>query len=125
MDFSLTTLYVLPNGVLAPDGFKRESLQPTQFGIFNSRYKAVTSAGDAARSPHIVFGQGRIEQVPGLTSKYSDKVSSGSLIEWYKVNASPVSKNQITYAGYDGIDETKTLKAGCDEQYSLTVRARS
>lgn len=125
MDFSLTTLYVLPNGSLAADGFKRENLKPGQFGVFNSRYKAVTTAGEAKKSPHIVFGQGRLENVPGLTSKYSDKVSPGSLIEWYKTNASPVAKNQITYAGFDGVDNTKTIKVGYDEQVSFTVRARS
>jgi hypothetical protein len=125
MDFSLTTLYVLPTGNIVADGFKRENLQPTQFGIFNSRYKAVTSAGEAKKSPYIVFGQGRIENVPGLTHKYSDKISSGSLIEWYKTSGNPVAKNQITYAGFDGVDNTKTIKAGCDEQYSLTIRARS
>ena len=125
MDFSLTTLYVLPTGNLVADNFKRENLQPTQFGIFNSRYKAVTSANEAKKSPYIVFGQGRIENVPGLTHKYSDKISSGSLIEWYKTTGNPVAKNQITYAGFDGVDNTKTLKAGCDEQYSLTIRARS
>lgn len=125
MDFSLTTLYVLPNGDLVADGFKRENLQPTQFGIFNSRYKAVTTANEAAKSPYIVFGQGRIENVPGLTHKYSDKISRGSLIEWYKTTGSPVIKNQITYAGFDGVDNTKTIKASCDEQYSLTIRGRS
>lgn len=125
MDFSLTTLYVLPTGSIVPDGFKRENLKPTQFGIFNSRYKAVTNATEASKSPYIVFGQGRIENVPGLTHKYSDKVSKGSLIEWYKTSGSPVSKNQITFAGFDGVDNTKTLKAGCDEQYSLTLRGRS
>lgn len=125
MDFSLTTLFVLPNGNLVADNFKRENLKPTQFGVFNSRYKAVTTAGEAKKSPHIVFGQGRVENVPGLTHKYSDKVSNGSLIEWYKTNASPTAKNQITYAGFDGVDSTKTIKAGCDQQYSITVRARS
>lgn len=125
MDFSLTTLFVLPNGTLVADGFKRENLKPTQFGIFNSRYRAVTSANEAVKSPHIVFGQGRVEKVPGLTHKYSDKVSKGSLIDWYKTTGSSTSKNQITYAGFDGVDNTKTLRAGCDEQYSLTVRARS
>lgn len=125
MDFSLTTLFVLPTGNLVADGFKRENLQPTQFGVFNSRYKAVTTANEAMKSPHIVFGQGRIENVPGLTHKYSDKVSRGSLIEWTKTSASEAPKNQITYAGFDGVDNTKTIKAGCNEQYSLTIRGRS
>jgi hypothetical protein len=119
MDFSLTTLFVLPNGNLATDNFKRENLKPTQFGVFNSRYKAVTTASEAKKSPH------RVENLPGLTHKYSDKVSPGSLIEWYKTNASPTAKNQITYAGFDGVDNTKTLETKCDEQYSITVRARS
>ncbi len=125
MDFSLTTLYVLPSGNLAPDGFRRENLQKTQFGIFNSRYRAVTTAGEAVKSPYIQFGQGRIENVPGLTDKYSDKFSRGSLIEWYKTNGSADIKNQITYAGFDGVDNTKTMRVSCDEEYSLTIRARS
>jgi hypothetical protein len=125
MDFSLTTLFVLPTGSIAADGFKRENLKPTQFGIFNSRYKAVTTAGEARKSPHIVFGQGRVENLPGLTHKYSDKVSAGSLIEWYKTTASPTAKNQITYAGFDGVDNDKTISVGYDEQVSLTIRARS
>ena len=125
MDFSLTTLFVLPSGSLAADGFKRENLKPGQFGIFNSRYKAVTTAGEAAKSPHIVFGQGRLENVPGLTHKYSDKVSRGSLVEWYKTTGNPNAKNQITYAGFDGVDNTKNIKVGCNEQVSLTIRARS
>lgn len=125
MDFSLTTLFVLPSGNLAPDNFKRENLQPAQFGIFNSRYKAVTNATDAAKSPYIQFGQGRIEKVMGLGSKYSDKVSPRSLIEWYKVTGSKENKDQITYVGFDGVDLTKTLKASCDQQYSVTVNAFS
>lgn len=125
MDFSLTTLFVLPNASLVPANFKRENLKPTQFGVFNSRYKAVVDAAGANASPYIVFGQGRIENVPGLTHKYSDKLNKASLIEWNKTEASPTAKSQITFAGYDGVDETKTLKAGPDEQYSLTVRARS
>lgn len=125
MDFSLTTLYVLPNGNLVPTGFKRETLQPTQFGVFNSRYKGVATSTEALQSPYIQFGQGRIEKVPGLTDKYSDKISRGSLIEWYKTNGSPTVKNQITYAGFDGVDNTKTITASCDEEYSLTIRARS
>lgn len=125
MDFSLTTLYVLPNGNVAPLNFKRENLKPTQFGIFNSRYKAVTTAAEVGTSPYVVFGQGRIENVPSLTHKYSDKIFKDSVIEWYKTTASPTNKNQITYAGFDGVDNTKTLKAGPDEQYSLTVRLRS
>lgn len=125
MDFSLTTLFVLPNGNIVSDGFKRENLKPTQFGVFNSRYKAVTTAGEARKSPYVVFGQGRVENVPGLTHKYSDKVSAGSLIEWYKTNASPTAKNQITYVGFDGVDNDKTISVGYDEQVSVTVRARS
>ena len=38
MDFSLTTLYVLPSGDLAPDGFKRENLKPSEEHLIN-RFK--------------------------------------------------------------------------------------
>lgn len=124
-DFSLTTLFVLPSGAIAPANFKRENLQPGQFGIFNSRYKAVVDAAGANASPYVVFGQGRIENVPGLTHKYTDKVNPKSLIEWYKTTASPTARTQITFAGFDGVDTSKTIKAGPDEQFSLTIRARS
>lgn len=122
MDFSLTTLFVLPSGDLAPANSNRADLTPMQFGIFNSRYKAVNNATDAAKSPYIQFCMGRVEKVPGLGDKYSDKVSDKSLIEWYSVRGSHKPKNQITYIGWDGIDATKTISAGCDEEYSVTLR---
>lgn len=127
MDFSLTTLFVVPNATLAPLNTKREALTAGQFGIFTSRYKAVTTNAEAtsANTPYIQFCQGRIENVPGLTGKYSDKISKNSKIEWYKTTGSSTSKNQITYVGFDEVNDCKTLSGDCDSQYSITIRAFS
>lgn len=125
MDFSLTTLFVLQDLDIAATGFARENLAPGQFGIFNSRYKAVATSASAANTPYVVIGQGRLENVPGLTHKYSDKIYKENFIEATVIEAKTEATVQISYAGYDETDATKTLKAGCDETYSLTVRLRS
>jgi len=122
MDFSLTTLFVLPAGNTLPTTGSTDTLTPGQFGVFNENYVARTNA-NIATSKYLYLAQGRIENVPGLGSKRSDKIKNGNfLIEWYKVPAITTSQVQITAVGYNGTSGTDTITAKCDESYSVTLR---
>lgn len=126
MDFSLTTLFVLKNdGALEAKDSKREDLAPGEFGIYTSRYKAVVLSADASATPYIVFGQGRLETVPGLSNKYSDKIYKENLIEYGKAPAVDTATVQISTVGYEAAGETGNISVGCDETVSVTIRARS
>lgn len=122
MDFSLTTLFVLPAGNVLPTTGSTDALVPGKFGVFRNDYTVATT-GNIAASPYIYLAQGRVEQVPGLGSKRSDKIKANQLIEWYKVPAKSASQVQISAIGYTGVGgNTNTITALCDQSYSITLR---
>jgi hypothetical protein len=87
MDFSLTTLFVVPSGTLASSG-STQNLTGGQLGVFRPDY-TIATAGNIAAAKYVYIAQGRTEVIPGLGSKRSDKISNccGKTAEWYKVCA--------------------------------------
>jgi hypothetical protein len=115
MDFSLTTLFVVPVGNTLPSSGSTQDLTAGQFGIFGSDY-TVANAGNIAGFPYFYLAQGRTNTyLQG--SKRSDKIASKQVTEWYKVTGSPVAANQVT-------DITNfNVKAG--DVITVTLRAHS
>lgn len=93
MDFSLTTLFVAQSGTLASSG-STQNLTAAQIGIFRPDY-SIATAGNIAAAKYVYIAQGRIEQIPGLGSKRSDKIAASKVIEWYKVTAVSSVPTQI------------------------------
>lgn len=114
MDFSLTTLFVVPTGNSLPTSGSTQDLTVGQFGIFGDNYVAAT-AGTIATEPYVYLAQN--EGLAGLPTKRSDKIASNKIIEWYKVTAESDILNQVT--------EVSAFKIQCGEQISLTLRAHS
>lgn len=98
MDFSLTTLFVAPSGTLASSGSTQDLTANGQLGLFREDY-SIANAGNIAAAKYFYIAQGRIEQIPGLGSKRSDRIPTtfgrNTVIEWYKVTAVPNSTTQI------------------------------
>lgn len=114
MDFSLTTLFVVPVGNSLPTTGSTTDLAVGQFGVFGDNYVAST-AGNIANEPYIYLAQN--EGIAGLPTKRSDKISKNHIVEWYKVTAESDIHYQVT--------EVSNFKVQCGEQLSLTLRARS
>lgn len=85
MDFSLTTLFVATSGTLASTG-STQNLTGGQLGVFTPAY-VIATTGTIVSQPYVYIAEGRIEQVPGLGSKRSDKIAANKVIDWYKVTA--------------------------------------
>lgn len=85
MDFSLTTLFVATSGTLASTG-STQNLTGGQIGVFSPTY-TILNTGTIVSQPYIYIAEGRIENVPGLGSKRSDKIAANKVIDWYKVTA--------------------------------------
>lgn len=116
MDFSLTTVYVVPpSNTLATTG-TTANLAAGQFSVFRPDYTPATN-GNIAATKYIMFAQGRIEQFPGLGTKKSDKIYANKVTSWYKVVAEETASVQIT----DFTDFT----LHCDESVSLSLRMLS
>jgi hypothetical protein len=116
MDFSLTTMFVVPADNTLPTTGGPQDLTPGQFGVFDNKY-AVAVAGTIANKPYIYLAQGRTVDVPGLGSKRSDKISKLKVTDWYKVVAEPDKLNQIT--------EISDFTIECGKTLSITLRLHS
>lgn len=113
--FSLTTMFVVPNGTLASAG-STQDLTAGQLGIFRPDYSLAT-AGNIAAAKYFYIAQGRIESVPGLGSKRSDKIAASRVVEWYKTVAEETATNQIT--------ELDGFHFKCDDKVIFTFRVNS
>lgn len=122
-DFSLTTLFVVPDGNSLPTtGAYTQDLTAGQVGVFKPTYEAATSVNVAALD-YFYIAQGRTNDYM-LGSKRSDKIKGcpsanckTNVTEWYMVTGCPTPVNQII-----DIDDW-TVK--CGEILTLTLRAHS
>lgn len=113
MDFSKITLFVVPTGNTLPTTGSTNNLADAQFGTFLPDYSVATAANIAA-APYIYVAQGRIEDVPGLGSKKSDKLYTRKTIETYKITGSATANVQIT--------EVSGFEAKCGESLTISLR---
>jgi hypothetical protein len=101
MDFSLTTLFVVPTTQAAlPTTGSTQDLTPGQVGLFTDAYVATATP---QTGPYFYVAQGRTNNyLQG--SKRSDKIAGplqavtprSNIIEWYKVTGCATATNQIT-----------------------------
>jgi hypothetical protein len=115
MDFSLTTLFVVPSGNSVPVAGSTQDLTAGQVGVFLPDY-SVATAMNVSGAKYIYVAQGR-ENTYTLSSKRSDKVSSAKVVDWYKVSGNEQVQSEI----WDVSDWT--IK--CGEQVTLSLRLHS
>jgi len=121
MDFSLTSLFVVPVGQSAlPSSGSTQNLTPGQVGFFRPDY-TIANAGNIAAANYFYVAQGRTNNyLEG--SKRSDKIKGGTtgnanVTEWYKVTGCATARNQIT--------DITGFNVTCGEVVTLTLRAFS
>lgn len=110
MDFSLPLLFVTNSGTLASSGSSNNTTAG-QLGVFNPDY-TVATVGTIAAQKYIYIAEGRIEQIPGLGTKISDKIDKNKIIEFYKVTAISNGSTQITQVGSWSLE--------CDQEITFT-----
>lgn len=122
MDFSLTTLFVVPVGSSHPSTGSTQDLTPGQVGFFSNSYGALTSANIAA-SPYFYIAQGRAntylqgsKRAPKLKGCATANCNS-NVIEVRKTIGCPTAANQII--------DIDNFNVKCGEVVTLTLRAHS
>ncbi|SEW21490.1 hypothetical protein SAMN05428988_3216 [Chitinophaga sp. YR573] len=113
MDFSLTTMFVLPPNNTLPVAGSTEDLLPKQFGVFGAAYQPYSSVNE----PYLYLAQGRLENVPNTGSKKSGKIAKNKIVSWYKVTAEPNTYDQSTIVS--------DFQVKCGDQMTITIRAHS
>jgi hypothetical protein len=114
-DFSLTTLFVVPDGTLAAAG-STDALTSGQLGVFLPDY-TIATGGTIATAKYFYIAQGRPSGEITSGSKRSDKIDKLKIQEWYKVLAEPDATTQIV--------DVSNFSVKCGEDITLTIRAHS
>jgi hypothetical protein len=113
--FSLTTMFIVPDGTLAASG-STQDLTAGQLGLFRPDYSLAT-AGNIAAAKYFYIAQGRKESVPGLGSKRSDKIAAANVTRWEKSTSEDTAANQIS--------EISDIHVKCGESVIFTFRVHS
>ncbi len=117
MDFSLSTLYVLPSVNTLPTTGSTANLTAGQFGVFNPNYTP-TTLGTIAAQPYILLAQGRQIALPGVGTKKSDKIVLANVTEWYKITAnSSILPQIVTFTNFDN--------TVCGQDVTISLRLKS
>lgn len=116
MDFSPTTLFVLPVSNALPTTGDTSALATSQFGVFLNTYQVATT-GNIGAAPYIYLAQGRNVVLPGVGTKRSDRIVKANVVEWYKVPAIQTYSPEV----YNINNFTVT----CGETVTFTFRLHS
>lgn len=112
-DFFLPTLFVVDGTNALPTTNSTPELTAKQLGFFDQNYAPVT-AGNVAAAKYIYGAQGRIEVIPGLGTKRTDKMYKDKVIQYWTVPAITTATNQIT--------QVSDISAQCEDNLVLTIR---
>jgi len=115
MDYSLTTLFVVPVGNSLPTTGSTEVLTDGQFGVYKDEQRAAATNANISTASFIQFAQGRPNLYLG--SKVSDKIKSTKVKKWYKVTGSGTAANEIW--------EVSDFTGSCGDSITLTLRGHS
>lgn len=115
MDYSLTTLFVVPVGNSLPTSGSTETLTEGQFGVYKDEQRVAATNGNIGTASFIQFAQGQPNLYIG--SKVSDKIKASKVKKWYKVTGSGQAANEIW--------EVSDFTASCGEDVTLTLRGHS
>jgi len=123
MDYNVPSIMVVALGsqtALPVSTRATDTLTTQEFGIFDSKtFKSVTAPSfPTNQSIFIAQGSGRSE----IGSFKSANIYPKNITSWRGVKAICTNTQQITYVGFNGVDDCYTMSAACDEKYSVTIR---
>lgn len=120
MNFNITQMFVVKSGSSLLTSGNTSNLTEGQLGVFKSDYTALAAAPSVSTSPYIYLAQGSGNDEIGsfkTPAIYLDKV-----VSWRGESADTTNKEQITYVGYDEINDCKSPTIGCGKEYTLVIR---
>lgn len=114
MDYSLTSVFVVPVGNTLPTTGSSENLTNGQTGIFKDKAVTPATAGNASTANFLQVFQGNDL---GIGTSRSDAIKASKVKKWYKVTGNGSASNEIYEVG------NFTVK--CGEDVTLTLRGHS
>ena len=118
MEYSLSTVFVVPVGNVLPTTGSTQNLTAGKFGIFKDEARTIATNGNISTASFIQFFQGHDATIGAVIgSKPSDKIKASKVKKWYKVTGSSTAANEIQVVS--------NFSAKCGESLTLAIRAHS
>lgn len=114
MDFSLTSVFVVPVGNTLPTTGSSENLTNGQFGIFKDKTVVPATAGNSSTATFLQVFQGNDLS---LGTSRSDAIKASKVKKYYKITGSATANNQIV--------DVSDFTVKCGEKVTLTLRGHS
>ena len=120
MNYNIKQFYVVKAGEALLTSGTTTDLAEGQVGIFKGDFTALAAAPTGLQAPYIFMAQGT--GVDSRGSFKTPKIYLNKITSWNGDSADSVGKEQITYVGYDEINDCKTPTIGCEKDYTLIIR---
>lgn len=120
MNHDIKQFYVVKAGEALLTSGTTTDLAEGQVGIFKSDFTALIAAPTAVQSPYIFLAQG--SGVDSRGSFKTPRIYVRNIRGWEGDSADATGKEQITYVGYDEINDCKTPTISCEKDYTVTLR---
>lgn len=120
MNYNIKQMFVVKSGTTLLTSGNTSDLVEGQLGVFKGDYTALAAAPTGLQAPHIIIaeGSGNTEVGSFKTSKiYLKKVTA-----WRGYSADTTGKEQITYIGWDEINQCESPSIQCDKSYTVIIR---
>lgn len=91
-----------------------------QVGIFDKNFSALAAAPSPATSPYIFIAQGTGDNT--VPSFKSSNIFVTRVTAWRGVSADTTTQEQITYVGWDEINQGLSPDIHCDRSYTVILR---
>lgn len=120
MNHKITHMFVVkPATTLLTSGTTSDLIEG-QVGVFNSSYQAIAASPSVASSPYLTIAQGSGKTTVG--SWKTPKIHLRKVTRWSGDSADTTNQEQITYVGFDTINDCNSPSIGCDKEYNITFR---
>lgn len=122
MEFKLPHLIVVPTAqsALPTAGTATTDLTSDRFGLFDASTRLSVTGPTFPTNQAIFFAQYSGDNKLGTYK--SPVIAARNVTGWRGVEAICSGTNQITYVGFDEVNDDKTLTSECDEYYTVTIR---
>lgn len=120
MNYQIPQMFVVKAGQALYTSGSTSNLATGQVGVFDKNFTAISGSPSVSSNPFIFLAQGSGDNKIGTFK--SSKIYLNKVTKWFGSKADLSSQEQITYVGFDQINDCKSPSISCDKSYTIVLR---
>lgn len=120
MNHNIKNMFVVKEGTTLLTSGDTSDLVEGQVGVFDKSFQAVIAAPSPSASPYILIAEGSGDTTLG--SFKSSNIYLNRVTAWRGSSPDTSSQEQITYVGWDEINQDLSPDIHCERSYTVIIR---